>query len=433
MTGDAPAVPGSARAYGALMALGAPALGLAAVRRRRGGPASLPERFGHGGPSDGTPRLWIHGASVGEATAGRAVFDAARARRPAVPTVATSHTPTGVQAVQAWAGNGTAVRLAPWDTPSVVRRFVRGWSPAAYVFSDSELWPSRLLALHRTGAVILGANARVSDRSADRWTRFAPGLIEALLRRVDLLCPQDDASAERFLRLGLPPDRMGPTEELKAGLTPSDPLSDEDALRSRLPRDRLVLAASTHPGEEDMALEAFAAARRAVPDLRLAVAPRHPARAGEVAASIRRHGFGAVPRLSGAIEELDDPDAVYLVDTLGELRRFYAISALAFVGGSTGTLGGHTPHEPAFEGCAVAHGPDTANAADAYAALGRADAAVTVRTPADLAEAFALVARPGRLAAMADRAREALRPHAQVVPDLVAERALTAIDARRAG
>ena len=415
------------------MTLAAPGLALAAARPRRGGPGALPERFGQGGPADGVPRLWLHGASVGEAAAGRAVFVAARTMRPVLKSVVTAHTPTGAGAARQWAGSDAPVRLAPWDTPSAIRRFGRGWSPAAYVFSDSEIWPCRFLWLHRAGAAILGANARISERSAERWVRLAPDLAAALLGRVALLCPQDDASAARFVRMGLPPDRLGPSESLKAALPPSEPLPDEAVLQRLLPRDTLVLAASTHPGEEEMALEAFAAARERVPGLRLALAPRHPPRAREVAALVAARGFTPVLRSAGDAEALADPGAVYVVDTLGELRRFYAMAALAFVGGSTGQLGGHTPHEPVAEGCAVAHGPDTANAADAYAALAEALAALEVRSASDLAQAFALTARPGRLADMAAAAREALRGPDPVVPGLVAEHALRAIDARRGG
>ena len=404
---------------------------LASRGARRGGTGSVSERFGHGGPGDALPRLWLHGASVGETAAARAVFEAVFEADGSVAAVATAHTLTGRDALLRWTGGRAEVRLAPWDTPASVRRFRRGWSPAAYAFVDSELWPARLLQLARGGTAILGANARISDRSAARWARLAPGLVRALLRRVDLLCPQDEASAERFVRLGLPPERLGPSEALKNAAVASTPLPDEDALRDALPRERTVLAASTHPGEEALALDAFLCAREGVPALRLIIAPRHPDRAKDVAGEVERRGLRPVLRSGEAGHALADSGTVYVADTLGELRRFYAMASLAFIGGSTGTLGGHAPYEAVAEGCAVVHGPDTASSPDAYAALHRADAALKVEDAGGLADAFALVAQPERLNAMAARAEEALRPPDPVVPGLVAERIIRAIHARR--
>ena len=426
-------VPAACRLYAAASSLATPFLLMASRRARRGGPAAASERFGHGGPGDGVPRLWLHGASVGEAAVARTLFEAMAGADPALEAVATSHTLTGRDALLRWAEDRARVRLAPWDTPGAVGRFLGGWTPAAYLFVDSELWPNRLLRLSSRGAVIIGANARISDRSATRWERIAPSLAAALLSRVDLLCAQDEASAERFVRLGLPRDRLGPSEALKSAGVPDAPLSDEETLRALLSRDRTVLAASTHPGEEAIALDAFVAARSRVPGLRLAIAPRHPDRAAEVADLVGRRGLVPVRRSQDDATRLKDGDAVYLIDTMGELTRFYAMTALAFVGGSTGSLGGHTPFEPVRAGCVVAHGPDTANAAEAYAALDAAGAAMIVSGPDGLADAFALTGDPERLQAMAARAREALRPPPLAVPGLVADRVVTAIAAARGG
>ena len=425
--------PPAARLYGAASFLSTPLLMLASRRARRGGPASTSERFGHGGPGDGRPRLWLHGASVGEAAMARTVLHAVLSAGPDVETVATAHTLTGRDALRRSADARTRVRLAPWDTPGAVARFRRGWSPAAYVFVDSELWPNRILGLSAGGAALVGANARISERSASRWARFAPGLAAALLSRIDLLCAQDDASAERFVRLGLPRDRLGPSEALKNTPGNSAPLADEEMLRARLPRARTILAASTHPGEEAMVLDAFLAAREQVPDLRLMIAPRHPDRGPQIAGLVAQRGFVPVLRSARDPSMLADDDAVYVADTIGELRRFYTMSALAFVGGSTGSLGGHTPFEPVEAGCVIAHGPDTANAAEAYEALDAAGAAIRVTGAAELADAFTLTASPGRLREMSARAAEALRPPALTVPDLVAGKVVTAIRAVRDG
>lgn len=408
--------------YGLAAQALAPAYAAATLTARRGGVRALPERFGRGRPALPGPRMWLHAASVGEVAAAKGVLDTCLAAAPDLCALVTAHTATGRDAARRWDEPRAEIRLAPWDVPSAQRRLLRGWQPAAHVFVENELWPARLIACARAGVPVMAAGARISERSADRWARRAPGAIARLLRGIDYLCPQDEASGDRLVALGLPADRLGPAETLKAALPPVPPLPDAARLRDAFPRARTVLAASTHPGEEVLALDAFAAARRARPDLRLMLAPRHPDRANEVAALVRSRGLQALRRTDPDGAGLADPGTVYLVDTLGELRALYGHAALAFVGGSTADLGGHTPYEPVAAGCVVAHGPDTENAAEAYAALAAADAAIMAPDAAGLAEAFALVDAPARLAAMAARARAALAGPAPTVPGLIAAR-----------
>ena len=334
----------------------------------------------------------------------------------------TAHTATGRDAARRWEQPRAEIRLAPWDVPTAQRRLLRAYAPVAHVFVENELWPARLMACARAGVPVMAAGARISERSAARWAARAPGAIAALLGTIDYLCPQDDASGERLVALGLPADRLGPAETLKAALPPAPPLPDAALLGEAFPRGATVLGASTHPGEEALVLDAFLAARAARPGLRLILAPRHPARAGEVAALVRARGLRPLLRTAADASGLADPGTVYVADTLGELRGLYCHAALAFVGGSTADLGGHTPYEPVAAGCVVAHGPDVANAAQPYDALGAADAAILAPGVPALAAAFALLDEPARLAAMADRARKALEGPPPVVPGLIAER-----------
>ncbi len=414
--------PLSLAAYGLAASALAPAFAAATLPAGRGGPTAVPERFGHGAPRLPGPRLWLHAASVGEAAAARGVLASCLAAAPGLNALVTAHTAAGRDAARRWEEPRAEIRLAPWDVPSAQRRLLRAWRPAAHVFVENELWPARLMACARAGVPVLAAGARISERSAARWSRNAPRAIAALLGTIAFLCPQDAASGARLVALGLPPERLGPAETLKAALPPAPALPDAGALAAALPRGRTVLAASTHPGEEALALAAFGIARRARPDLRLILAPRHPRRAAEVAREVRAAGLRPLMRSDGGTQGLHDPGTVYVADTLGELRALYEHAALAFVGGSTTDLGGHTPFEPVAAGCAVVHGPDVANAAEPYGALGAAGGAIRVADADGLAAAFALTDDPAALRAMAARARAALTGPAPVVPGLIAAR-----------
>ena len=402
--------------YRAASALAAPVLAAAtALSPRRGGPAGLSARFGGGAAPGAGPTLWAHAASVGEAASARRLIERLLADHPTLRVLLTVHTLTGRDAAAAWALDRVTVRLAPWDVPGAPERILRAWRPAAHLVLESELWPGRLLACHRRGVPVWIAGARLSERSARRWAA-APRAARALLRPVAFLSAQDRASEARFRELGVRPDAFGPPEQLKADLGPAPEPADLPRLRGAFPRDVTVMAASTHPGEEAFALEAFMRARAEEPGLRLILAPRHPHRLPEIGPLVARTGLPRAVRSRG---EAPEGAAIYVADTLGELRALYGLARLAFVGGSVAPMGGHTPYEPAWAGCAVAHGPDVSNAAPAYAALAEAGAAVRVDDPTALAAAY-LSPVAGR---MAEAARRALWPGGEPrVPTLLSRR-----------
>ena len=401
--------------YRAAATLAAPALVAAtAGSARRGGTAGLAERFGRGGARPDGPAIWIHAASLGEATSARRLIERCLADHPTLRILLTVHTVTGRDAAAAWGLARVSVRLAPWDTPGAVARILRRWGPLAHLVVESELWPNRILACHRRGVPVWIAGGRLSERSARHWAR-APGAARALLGPVALLSPQDAASGERFRALGAAAAALGPVETLKADLGPAAEPADMARLRARFARGATVLAASTHPGEEAFALDAFVRARRERGDLALILAPRHPRRLGEIEPLAAATGLPHAVRSRG---EGPEGAAITVVDTLGELRALYALAGIAFLGGSVTPMGGHTPYEPAAAGCAIAHGPDVSNAAPAYAALAEAGAAIEVRDAAELARAF--LTPPKALRAMARAARAALWPGGEPqVPALV--------------
>lgn len=369
-------------------------------------PADLAERLGRAPEPGGEgPLLWLHGASNGELASVRALLAEALRRRPELRVLVTANTPTGRALAAGWGLPRLAAALAPLDHQLAVARFLRRARPAVLVTLESEIWPNRLLAARAAGVPVLWFGARMSARSAQAWAR-TPGLARRLTGAIGFLSAQDAESEARFAALGLDPARIGPRVNLKA-LGEAAPHPEAAALTPSFERPRTLLLASTHEGEEGPLLAAFASARAADPRLRLILAPRHPRRAGEVAALLRAEGLAFATRSAGEVPGPDTP--AWLADTMGEMGLWYDLAGITFVGGSLVDRGGHTPFEPARHGSAILHGPHVANFAEAYAALAAAGAALRLASAADLPAALAELARPGRREALAEAAAATLR------------------------
>lgn len=377
------------------------------LRARLGGSAALRERLVLDAPPK-SARLWVHGASVGELASAQEIIMALAAD---MPVLVTANTPTGRDLARGW---GLPARLAPLDLPAALTRFLNAANPAAQLTLEGEFWPlrSRLLAVHGIPQAMIGA--RMSERSARRWVRL-PGMIGPILGRIAALSAQDGGSEARLLELGLPRSAVRPRMDLKL-LSPARVIPPANSAD----RDRTLLAASTHEGEEAIIIEAWQQARLRVPDLRLVLAVRHPQRGDEVAALCARKGLPAARRSAGG----NHADPVLIVDLLGEMPRWYATAGICFVGGSLTDRGGHTPWEPAAYRCAILHGPHVSNFTDAYAALEQAGAAEGI---AEVITAGALASRLTALAqnppvahAMGNAARQVLDARAGDPAELIA-------------
>ena len=371
---------------------------LLVVAASRGG---LRERLGQVPPPGPGPRLWLHGASNGELTSARWVVERLVKARPGLQVLVTANSATGRAMVAGWGLPGIVAAFAPLDAAGAPGRVLDIWEPQALVIVENELWPSRIAAAHRRGVPVLVIGARMSERSAARWGRLR-GLVGGMLARVDWLSAQDDGSRARFLALGLRPEAAGPVLALKAqagGEAAALPFAPP------WPRSRVLLAASTHEGEEAIALDGFLAARETFDHLILA--PRHPRRSEEVQALLTARGIAFATRSKGEVPGAATP--VHLADTLGEMPAWYAMAGACLIGGTFAPKGGHTPWEPARAGCAILHGPDVSNNAAPFAALDKAEAAIRVARPEDLAAALRGLT-PERQAAMTARADKALAP-----------------------
>jgi 3-deoxy-D-manno-octulosonic-acid transferase len=375
----------------------APSLLRRRAERGKEDAARLPERLGRTAvPRPAGPLVWLHGVSVGESLSLLPLAEGLKARRPDASILITSGTRTSAELLAKRAPSGVIHQYAPVDAPGAVHAFLEHWRPDLGVLVESELWPNLLLSAQAKGVRLALASARMTQKSADGWAR-APGAARALLSAFDVVLPQDAASAARLAQLGA---RIGGELNLKLAGAPlaADPAALaglKDAVAGR----KVVLAASTHPGEEAL----IAQAARDLPAL-LIVAPRHPDRGAEVAGALRALGLSVAQRTAG--EPLSAATQAYVADTLGELGLFFRLADVVVMGGGFAEgVGGHNPLEPARLGRAILSGPDVFNAADLYAGLVAEGGARLVADGAALTEALrGLLAEPSQAHAMGDAA-----------------------------
>ncbi len=370
------------------------------VRARRGkeDPARLGERLGRASlPRPPGPLAWLHGASVGESLSLLPLVQGLRTRRPDLTMLVTSGTVTAAELLARRLPPGVLHQYAPVDAPAAAARFAEHWRPELAVFVESELWPNLLAAVRRRGARTALVSARLSEASLRGWGRV-PASARAVLGGFDLVLAQDEPAGGSLARLGARDD--GRLNLKLAGAPLPIDAARVQALRAAA-GGPVLLAASTHPGEDARVLAAFAPLQLRA---RLVIAPRHPVRGPSIAALARADGLTASLQSAG---EPFGAAEVHVADALGELGTWFTLAEACFVAGSWARgVGGHNPLEPARLGCPLASGPQVENWRGVYATLQAADAVRTVAEPVALT-AFWAEALDGALQGQADRARAA--------------------------
>jgi 3-deoxy-D-manno-octulosonic-acid transferase len=347
--------------------------------------------------------IWVHAVSVGEVVAIAELIRQLKERLPGYRIVLSTSTRTGHKLATEKFKDEAEVIWAPVDFRRAVKIFVDAIAPKAYIVAETELWPNLFFQLNRAEAPIIVVNGRISDKSygsyqAVRWfmRRFLP-LVQAF-------CMQSDEDVERIVRLGAPREKVHNVGNVKF-----DDLPPESSLRLENlgfdPADELWIAGSTHPGEEEIVLNAFKNVRGRFPGLRLVIAPRHVERAAEVMKLIETLGF-APQKYSQMKTGYKSADAVIVIDTIGHLRSLYSLASVVFVGKSFTVPGGHNIVEPAFFGKAVIVGPFMENFRDITAVFKKDHAIVQLDNPGELEGAVSsLLGSPGKRQELGQRAR----------------------------
>ncbi|HEV2302178.1 MAG TPA: 3-deoxy-D-manno-octulosonic acid transferase, partial [Stellaceae bacterium] len=377
------------RLYRTLTRLSRPlVLAYLAYRRRRGKEDAqrFGERFGRPGMArPAGPLVWIHAASVGEATTMLGLIERLLRARAMLEILITTGTVASAHLLEQRLPARARHQFVPVDLPDAVARFLDHWRPSLALWVESELWPNLILATRARGIPMVLVNGRLSTRSFRHW-RWSPGLIAPVLESFQLCLAQDSKQASRLGRLGArhvaeAGDLKSAAERLPVDRRELSRLEQQIGARPRW------LAASTHPGEEEVAADVHQRLAPTHPELLTIIVPRHPLRGEAIGRMLGARG------LSTARRSTSDPIAtdtnVYIADTMGELGLFYSLAGIAFVGGSLSRKGGHNPFEAARLGCAVLHGPDMSNCAVMATALAAAGASETITDAEGLAHVVA--------------------------------------------
>jgi len=321
----------------------------------------------------GKKSIWIHAVSVGEVYAVRPLIEELNRRFPGWLTVISTVTPTG-QATAKKFFPDHPVFYFPFDISGIVKKVLAAFSPDLILLAETELWPNLILEADRRGIPVGIVNGRLSPRSYSRYRLIRP-LMKSLLAKISFFLVQFPGDGERFVSLGAVPDRVADTGNMKFDFMneKSDPGMTKWRERLKTEGKRLIVAGSTHPGEDELLLDVFRRLRLKIPGLHLVLAPRHIRRSDEIGKTVGKRQM-TVQRIS-ALKEIPGTVAdVLILDVLGELKNWYSIADAVVVGGSFINHGGHNPIEAAVFKKPIVSGPHVFNFQAVYEKFLRGEA-----------------------------------------------------------
>ena len=319
------------------------------------------ERLGFYSSSPKAGGILIHAVSVGETLAAVPLIKRIQADYPDLPISITTMTPTGSEQVRKNFGDELFHVYIPYDLPRAVRRLLKAIKPRLVLVMETELWPNLVDQCHRGQIPVVIANARMSQRSADSYGRVT-SLVSPMLKQLSLVVAQTEQDRDRLERLGVDAEKMVVAGYIKFDIALSEQVQTEAAslkaqwtrVSARAPR-KILIAASTHEGEEAIVLAAFQRLLATQPSLLLLLVPRHPERFNAVELMCAERGL-RIKRRSSELPCADDTQVI-IGDTMGELMSFYGTADIAFVGGSLVETGGHNLLEPAVWQLPILSGP----------------------------------------------------------------------------
>ena len=349
--------------YSCLFYLSIPFVLLRLLRRSVREPGyrhAIGERFGAFCSARPDEIIWVHAVSAGETIAAapliRRLLDAG------FPCLVTNMTPTGRDRVRVLLGDEVENCYAPYDLPGSIGRFLNHNRPKMLITIDTELWPNMLAVCEKRQIPAVIVNARMAVRSAEGYARF-PGLTGPMLKSLDLIAVQTRSHAARFESLGAHPERVHVTGSIKFDGQNAQGHEERLGIARDLTAGRtLMLAASTHEGEEAALLRVLSALEVVVPDVLLVLAPRHSHRTEAVIGACNEAGYS--PVLFSDRAAVEAVDRVLVLDVMGELEPYFSLARVAFIGGSLVPVGGHNLLEAVRARTAVVMGPHLDNVED---------------------------------------------------------------------
>jgi 3-deoxy-D-manno-octulosonic-acid transferase len=366
------------------------------------------ERFArYAAPPNDVPTIWLHAVSVGETRAAQPLVSALRQRFPDHRILFTHMTPTGRATSQSLYGDSVSRIYLPYDTPWAMRRFLRRFRPRLGLIMETELWPNLVDACREEGVPLLLVNARLSERSAQRYATFS-ALTAQALSQLTAIAAQSAEDARRLEALGA--CNVSVTGNLKFDITiPAAQIALGSEFRRRHGDRPSWLAASTREGEEALILDAWRKSGAAGKTL-LVIVPRHPQRFNEVARLTRERGWHVQLRSEDAA--IAPETEIVIGDSMGEMFAYYVAADLAFIGGSLLDFGSQNLIEPAACGTPILVGPSTRNFAEAARAALACGAARAVVDAGDLTrQVAALLTDEAARAAMGDAGKSFAARH----------------------
>jgi 3-deoxy-D-manno-octulosonic-acid transferase len=329
--------------------------------------------------------IWFHAVSVGEVEALFPLVKQVQTQHPTIPILITTMTPTGSARVKAVLGESVSHVYVPYDLPDAVYRFMTCFKPRLAVMIETELWPNLFAHCGKNAIPLYIVNARIAAKSVANYQKMST-LIHPALAQVDLIATQTEDDAERFIAIGAIKDRVKNMGNIKFDVEIAQETIEQGLrLKTELFNSRFVwLIASTHKDEEAIFLELYPLIKTKIPELLLVIVPRHQQRFTEVK-KLCEAQFATVMRTSNAV--VNAQTDIYVVDSIGELKMFYATADIAFVGGSMVAAGGHNILEAAAVGVPVLFGPFMSNFKDIAEGVLKQQAAIQCQTIEDIEQA----------------------------------------------
>ncbi|MFQ0974016.1 lipid IV(A) 3-deoxy-D-manno-octulosonic acid transferase [Gilliamella sp. CG35] len=299
--------------------------------------------------------ILVHAVSVGETIAAIPLIKALQQKYPQLPITVTTMTPTGSERVKSLLKDSVSHVYLPYDLSGAIKRFLKTTKPKIVIIMETELWPNLISQCYKQKIPLIIANARLSERSAARYGKLGKA-VKQLFSKISMVAAQNQQDGERFVSLGLPADHLAITGSIKFDINLSNEQRQNiNQLKQQWQLKRPVLiAASTHSGEDEIILTAFKKLLLKHANLLLILVPRHPERFKTVEKLISDNDFNYLKRSTNQIPT--EQTQIVLGDTMGELVELYAMADIAFVGGSLVKQGGHNPLEPALHHIAIITG-----------------------------------------------------------------------------